>query len=215
MRTITLFLFLFSFGYACAQTTIPKYVELKGVSKESFNILKDQENIKHGPYQKEYIKKCTIYGQYNFGNRVGVWKTVNTKMKIIQEFDFTNNTYKGVRIVDSIFSRKCFVLSDDGNYKSNMNLEPPVFIGGDHLMFSIRYPAQARDQNIEGEVVISFVVTKDAELKDFRIENNPNSILAENTLKTFQSIENNFFPGKLNEQFVDVKIQYVIKYSFM
>lgn len=53
--------------------------------------------------------------------------------------------------------------------------QTPSFPGGQSAMdkwfeFSIRYPWKAREQRIEGSVMVSFVVEKNGKLSEFKIE---------------------------------------------
>ncbi|WP_323756115.1 energy transducer TonB [Roseivirga sp.] len=52
--------------------------------------------------------------------------------------------------------------------------EPPTFPGGTdaytkHLLTNLKYPEQAKKEGIEGNVFVSFVVTKEGKLEDIKV----------------------------------------------
>ena len=90
---IVLLLFTFQVSSQELEKVIVYYPNSETI-KESYTVLKTDENIKHGEY-KLFTKLSTIKetGFYDYGNKTGVWETniyVNDA-RITKKFDFDNN----------------------------------------------------------------------------------------------------------------------------
>jgi TonB family protein len=61
---------------------------------------------------------------------------------------------------------------------------------GQFLAQNVRYPAGAREKNIQGKVIVSFVVEKDGTLTDFKVVRNPNDELTHEALRAVKQSPN-------------------------
>ena len=59
-------------------------------SKEIYYVLKVNPEIKHREYKKSYMK-FSVKGQFDNGEKVGVWEFRGYDGKMGQKIDFTNN----------------------------------------------------------------------------------------------------------------------------
>lgn len=86
----------------------------------------------------------------------------------------------------------------------------PTFQGGDLNTFRnwvnsrLRYPAEAQDNNIQGRVLIEFVVDTDGGLSDFKVLQAPDRSLSEEALRVIRQSPK-WTPGKQRGQLVRVK----------
>jgi TonB family protein len=92
----------------------------------------------------------------------------------------------------------------------------PTFPGGD-LAFSkfisrnVRYPAIAREKNIQGRVIVSFIVEKDGTLTNTKVLRGIGGGCDEESVRVI-SLSPNWKPGSLNGK--PVRVQYSVPISF-
>ncbi len=95
--------------------------------------------------------------------------------------------------------------------------EMPEFPGGMSAMMkyiaqNIKYPVKAIEKKIEGRVTISFVVSRDGSLRDFRIVRSVDPDLDAEALRVAKSMPN-WKPGKQRGKNVSVKFTLPINFS--
>jgi len=92
----------------------------------------------------------------------------------------------------------------------------PVFPGGDMAMMeflskNIKYPVEAQKKELQGRVVVSFVVEKDGSLSDVKVAKSVDPQLDEEALRVVKSMPN-WTPGMHNGKTVRVKYYVPISY---
>lgn len=92
----------------------------------------------------------------------------------------------------------------------------PKFPGGEAMMMKIiqmhiRYPDLERENDIQGRVVISFVVGKEGHLEDIRIKNGVSKNIDEEALRVIRLLPD-FIPG--SKQGKTVKVAYLLPITF-
>lgn len=92
----------------------------------------------------------------------------------------------------------------------------PEFPGGMEAFFqylakNIRYPAAARDKNITGKVIVTFIVEKDGSLSDVKAVRSPDQSLADEAKRVI-SESPKWKPGTQNNHVV--RVQYTIPVQF-
>ena len=95
--------------------------------------------------------------------------------------------------------------------------QPAQFPGGDEtllkwLSYHIIYPTMAIEQNIEGEVVVKFVVEKDGSISNPSIESSVHPLLDEEALRVINLVPPIFNPAKQNGK--NVRSWYTIPINF-
>lgn len=93
----------------------------------------------------------------------------------------------------------------------------PVFPGGDMAMMeflskNIKYPVEAQKKELQGRVVVSFVVEKDGSLSDVKVAKSVDPQLDEEALRVVKSMPN-WTPGMHNGKAVRVKYYVPISYQ--
>ncbi|RYE28562.1 MAG: TonB family protein [Sphingobacteriaceae bacterium] len=117
----------------------------------------------------EDFKLVEEQGDVKDGKRNGSWKGVMRKNKIAYTEDYLDGKFiKGTS-------------SDENGNTQNYTVKEalPSFKGGErafgnYLGQNIRYPATAKNSNIQGRVILSFTIEKDGSLTDIRILKNVN-----------------------------------------
>jgi TonB family protein len=115
-------------------------------------------------YYKGYDDKFSYIGEegpVKDGKRDNVWKGVYKLLDIT----YTENYKDGLLIDGSSVGKDGKII----NYTKRGI--PPQFKGGlsafsNYLMRSVKYPSDARENNIQGRVIVSFVVEKDGKVSD-------------------------------------------------
>jgi protein TonB len=84
----------------------------------------------------------------------------------------------------------------------------PQFPGGDaelmkYISSNIKYPTMAMENNIQGRVVVQFVVTKSGKIGEVKVVRSKDPDLDKEAVRVVKSLPN-FIPGKMNGQAVNV-----------
>ena len=94
--------------------------------------------------------------------------------------------------------------------------EMPAFPGPPYALYefltrSIQYPKEARDKNIQGRVIVTFVVEKDGSISDARVVKSVDPLLDTEALRVVNSMHS-WTPGKQNGE--PVRVKYTVPVSF-
>ena len=84
----------------------------------------------------------------------------------------------------------------------------PQFPGGEaelmkYISNNIKYPTMAMENNIQGRVVVQFVVTKSGQIGEVKVVRSKDPDLDKEAVRVVKSLPN-FIPGKMNGQAVNV-----------
>jgi len=94
--------------------------------------------------------------------------------------------------------------------------EMPVFPGGEHAMYkyigkNLDYPESARENGIEGRVLVQFKINKDGSITDAKSLQSPNNDLSEEAERVIKTMPK-WKPGKVKGE--DVKVNLIIPILF-
>jgi periplasmic protein TonB len=174
--------------------------------KETFYVLKSDEETKHGEYKKTY-GGLLVKGQFENGKKAGVWEYYDRSGQLEQKIDFSANKIISTKPMTLI---KDYFIKDGELFKEVIPEEAPLFQGGQsgviYYIWNLRYPADARRMGTEGKVLISATITQDGKIIDEEILNGPGNGLREEALRVIEMIPDEWFPGKVNGKTVDIKI---------
>ena len=92
----------------------------------------------------------------------------------------------------------------------------PEYPGGvqallEYLQTNVRYPEEAEKQNIEGRVILTFVVGKDGSIRNAKVVKSVDPLLDAEALRVINAMPN-WMPGRQNGKPVAVK--YTVPLSF-
>jgi TonB family protein len=93
----------------------------------------------------------------------------------------------------------------------------PIFPGGDKAMFryiskNLKYPKEAKENRIHGDVTVSFIVSMEGKIKDVTIEKGLGYGCDEEALRVIKNMPN-WTPGKQNNRDVDVLYKLPIRFN--
>jgi TonB family protein len=140
--------------------------------------------------------------------------TKNMELEVVPQ-DITDESQPGLQMLD--LKRAPYTKADtvpDAVYTAVQR--SPTFPGGDkgfgtYLSKSIKYPAEARDKNVQGRVIATFVVEKDGSLTGVKIVRGIGSGADEEALRVLK-ISPKWIPGMQNGK--PVRVQYSVPISF-
>ena len=94
----------------------------------------------------------------------------------------------------------------------------PVYEGGlaelmKFMAMNVRYPESALKDNIQGEVIAEFIVTKEGKVTDVKIKQGVTPELDEEALRVIKMIPDKWTPGKFNGENVNVLFSLPIKFK--
>jgi len=96
--------------------------------------------------------------------------------------------------------------------------EMPVFHGGDSALLSFiaintKYPEEAKENNIQGRVVIGFIVEKDGSVSEANILKGVDPLLDAEAIRVVKSLPKFEKPGMKNGEQVRTKYMVPISYA--
>jgi TonB family protein len=161
-------------------------------------------------YYKEYDDKFSYIeeeGNVKSGKRDGQWKGIYKNVHTT----FTE-TYDNGKLISGK------AITDDGvssTYSGSRRVHPEFQGGieafGKYLVKNVHYPAEARQKNIQGTVILSFVVEKSGDLTDIKVARSVTPILDEEAIRVLKNSPK-WVPGT---QFgLPVRVQYSVPISY-
>ena len=119
------------------------------------------------------------------------------------------------KIITVNFARKDTVPSNEPVFTSVE--QQPQFIGGqgkfmDFLASNIKYPAEMREHNIQGKVIVSFIIEKDGSVSEVKSLRGPGYGAEEEAVRVVKLTSSKWLPGVQNHQYV--RVQYILPVSF-
>lgn len=210
--------------------------------KEVYYVLKSDKSIRHGNYQKLGYKdavlingfyknglKDSIWTEYQWGEKnkksigtysadkkVGVWEFYGYKGEQEQKYDYTKNEIVYFKLEDKENANEFRVIKGSDTTKTKLD-RPPLYIGGSALMYepilkSIQYPEQAKENGISGRVYITFTIDSNGKASNHRVTKGIGFGCDEEALRVVEAIPDNWIPGLLGGQAVNV--EYILPISF-
>lgn len=186
-------------------------------TKTVYYVLRDQPDIKHGPCTRTYLG-LSEKGLYDHNARVGVWEFYDERGRLVQKIDFTKHEI----ILSQPFVAK-FWLLENGEGKERLLSEidnEPFMLGGFEryarfITHTLRYPAEARKAGVMGNVVLSATITKEGVMIDEKVEKGPGHGLNEEALRIIQSLQEEWYPLRIDGEPKDAKILLSIGFKFV
>jgi len=239
---LALLLFLPAFAFAQKTKKVKIKNESAGTI-EIFYVLKSDRSVRHGSYVKMNSRKNKIEtgfyklgerdsiwteyskwggdkiaaGQYTNEEKSGPWEFYDSKGKVIQRYDYTSKEV----VFDINFEdeEKLKYPQVNGTDTTWLQLDQaPVYIGGDRAMFqhiasNIEYPPLARENNIQGRVVVSFEIDESGNAVNFKVEKGIGWGCDEAALKVVQYLPAKWSPAKLDGK--PIRTRYKIPIRFV
>jgi len=195
--TICILSSTFSFG----QETVLR--EKKG---ESYYVLKDNREIKHGAYQYSAKKRLVEKGQYDNGNKVGVWEFYDEEGQLEQRYNYSSRQLEFNRNPKQFSDYKIIV---DGKPTDIVPDTPPIFIGGRsrygrYIAENLKYPSDSKSKGIEGRQFVLTSLTRNGDVEDVKIYRSISPDIE--ALRLISALPKEWIPAKHKSENVDVLI---------
>ncbi len=186
-------------------------------SNETFFVLKSDKTTKHGEYKKfSYNNKLLVKGFYKLGVRDSIWECYSFDGELTLKYNYTKNELVFYKPNDKVKDKKFKIVNSSNNSDTTLS-RPPIFLGGDdfvlfELVKNIRYPSAAVENGKSGKVYVMFTVDKFGKTSNYHVETPLGFGMDEEAIRVLKLLPDNWLPGLLNEQPVDVEIVYPINF---
>ena len=140
-------------------------------------------------------------GQLRGSTHVGTWEyysyAATGERVVSQRFDYSTSTLLYCRPDDQFYRAE----TGPGLWESTLLNQPPWFMGGHEALAAyisqLRYPAAAEAKQVQGKVVVSFVVDTLGRLSQHRVVRGIGSGCDEEALRVSLTIPDTWVPGRL------------------
>ncbi len=158
-----------------------------------------------------------VNGHYTSNKQDSILSVFDEKGKLEQLFNITRNEliyYKSKGASDNKKYRVLF----EGKIIDTMLERPPIYIGGQTLLSNeivknLNYPELASQNNISGNVLISFIIDKSGKACNHFVKQGIGYGCDEEALKVVKNIPNTWLAGILNGHAVDVELTLSVNFS--
>lgn len=197
------------FSYAQTTTKI-----IDEITNEIYYVLESNHSIKHGDYSKFTVNGAKfIKGHYTNGVKDSIWEVYNHKYELVEKFDFTKNELLHINLDDQEKNLKFKVINSTDSILDRV----PIYLGGIYLFKpqlakNIIYPQYAIENGAMGIVNVTFTLDKKAQISNYRVDNKLGFGLDQEAIRALKLVSNNWIPGMIKGQNVDVEITYPITF---
>ena len=166
--------------------------------------------------QKTYSSKWAS-GQLERRTKVGVWEyygiTASKEKVLVQRYDHSANTLIFFRPVsETAYNTEVSA----GQWNRRPVDRPPLFIGGDAALAAyttqLQYPSQAQERNIQGQVMIGFIIDAEGKTSGHRVLRSIGGGCDQEALRVAKTIPNEWIPALLGTQ--PVPVEYELTLTF-
>jgi TonB family protein len=210
--------------------------------KEVYNVLESNESIKEGPYQqyshfgnkllcegfyknnqRDSLWKFYLYfnhlsekGAYKDGKKVGIWDVYGSNGEQEIKYDYTNGKLLFVKSDPKIDTTKIAVINGTDTVKTILGRRP-IYLEGNQGMYKVigtnmRYPAKAKEKNIQGKVFIAFTIDSLGTTSNYKVKKGIGGGCEEEALRVVKLMNGDWLPGILNGR--PITVEYILPLSF-
>ena len=156
-------------------------------------------------------------GMMDKKTKVGVWeyygRTPSQPQVLVQRYDHDKRRLLYYRPVGDAFYH---AETAPGVWRTLLLDQPPLFIGGDAALAAyttqLNYPDQAQAKNVQGRLVVSFVVDTLGHVSGYKLLNRLGSGCDEEALRVARTIPGTWVPGRVRAR--PVAVEYVLPLTF-
>jgi len=149
--------------------------------------------------------KLAEFGSYSNGEKVGIWNAFDSKGGLQIQFDYTNKKLLIYhRTKSDSASRQFYVISGNDTVKTFLG-RAPIFLDGEarsmqQLLMGIHYPRSAKEHNVQGKVLVRFIIDLNGKASNFRVKKSLGYGCDEEALKAVKRAFDggDWLPGLLN-----------------
>ena len=194
-------------------TVLSYYASGKVISAVKYsNFRKNECNGRSSFWNKKQQLSHEI--PYKEGKKQGVQKVFYENGQLKSAITWDQDTLVRTAFFNEDGTPKTEVYEDDPLFEGDQ--QAPLFPGGlgalgMYLRTLLRYPEQAREHNIQGTVLVSFVVEKNGELTNIALEKSVAPVLDQEALRVVNRMPR-WEPGRIDE--APVRAKYVLPITF-
>ncbi|MBC8085343.1 MAG: energy transducer TonB [Hymenobacter sp.] len=156
-------------------------------------------------------------GTVEKGQKVGEWEYYSYsalgERVVTQRYDHTTNKILYSRPDDKVYEVQ---VADSGRWEHIMLTQPPWFVGGHEALAAytakLNYPAAAEARNVQGQVIIGFVIDTLGRVSAHRVIRGIGSGCNEEALRVSRTVPDQWLPGRLGTRAVSVR--YELPFTF-
>ena len=151
-------------------------------------------------------------GMLDKRTKVGVWeyfgRTPSQRQVLVQRYDHDHRKLLFYRPIGEILYR---METAPGTWRTQRLDQPPLFIGGDAALATyttrLNYPETAQNNNVQGRVVVSFVIDTLGRTSNHKLVTRIGSGCDEEALRVVRTIPPEWVPGRLGSRAVPVEYE--------
>ena len=152
-------------------------------------------------------------GLMNKKTKVGIWeyfgRTPAQRQVLVQRYDHDKQQLLYYRPAGDVLYRAEIA---PGVWRSRLLDQPPLFIGGDAALAAfttqLNYPEQAQARNVQGRVVVSFLIDTLGQASGYKLLSKIGSGCDEEALRVVRSVPaNQWIPGRIGSRRVAVEYE--------
>ncbi len=206
MKKLLFVLFVF---YSCTlfgQVKVKKKTikdPIKGIVEE-FYVLKKDQNVKHGEYKKTLRGNIVTIGNYKNGEKE-VFKFYDTEM--VHSYNFEEK--KVLKYIEHPLNLEVYSTSLE---KIDVERPPlPLFSPLELRYFiarNVKFPYEAREKRISGKPLIAVTISKEGEIKDFKVFKSAHKILDDAAISVLKMLDESWqwLPAKKDGKAIESAI---------
>lgn len=171
--------------------------------------------VRHGRCSKWYQSGALHWEMmYEEGKKHGVEKVFYPNGQLKKELRWEQDSLKGGLFFHEDGTPKTEVFKED--LEETEEQTEPSFPGGELAMYkylsqTVRYPEQAKEEGISGQVVLIFVVNKSGEISNIEVFKTPHPILSDAVLKSVAKMPR-WLPARVSG--IPVRVRYTMPFKF-
>lgn len=187
-------------------------------SNEVYYVLKSDKTTKHGEYKKlNYRNSILLKGFYKNGIKDSIWESYNFEGQITLKYDYSKNELIYFKPNEKLANQKYKLIDGKNNPDTSLS-RPPLFLNGNDYIMSelvknIRYPTEAAENGKSGKVNVLFTVDKFGKTNNYYVDKPLGYGMDEEAIRVLKLNPDNWLPGLLNGQAVDVEVVYPINFQ--
>jgi TonB family protein len=239
MKLSLLLLTLFLSSNLFAQKTVRR-VDKSGNERQEYYVLKSDKRIRQGAYTEygvftsfpycegfyknnlkdslwryySYNHKLCTAGYYKDGKRAGTWVSYDFKGDRDMEYDYTTKQLLFLKKRD--YKPEQFILSGQDTLKADLD-RPALCMDngtiGRIVATNMRYPANAKEKNIQGKVLIAFTIDTLGKVSNYRIKHGIGGGCEQEALRVVKLIDGiDWLPAMLGGK--PVTVEYAMPLTF-
>jgi len=192
-----------------SQETIEKKNWINDVVIEKFQVLKDRQDVRNGPYQAFYRRRVPVaQGSYIDNKKTGTWRFYDPKGKLMQVYDYDTKTIK--------YEAKEYTQASDFSYGIDKEITDtdkvtkPLKVGGRYFGYLpylglYQPPFNPYEYGTYGCVaIVELLISPLGRLADFKVRTNCGLLQYDQTIKMniklFKEEDKQFVPATYNGQ---------------